>query len=251
MSDYTRKFKGVWIPADVWLHRGMSITEKVMLVEIDSLQSADRGCYASNAHFAKFFGLSASRVSEIITSLAMKGMVTVELIRDGKRVVERRVRMNQVFEKPNTYSENAANPIRKTEEGYSEKAEGSNTQSSNTEKQEQGAAAPAASRKPRFDPLNAKPDNVSAEAWSDWCQYRREIRKPLTAKMCEQQGKALAGHPAPDEVLRQSIGNGWTGIFPEKVIGKSNVTPISRHHGFADRDYTTGLKDNGDGTYGF
>ncbi|MNY63023.1 hypothetical protein D3C86_1999290 [compost metagenome] len=34
---------------------------------------------------------------------------------------------------------------------------------------------------------------------------------------------------------------------------KTNVhhLPTSRHHGFEQRDYTDGLKDNGDGTYGF
>jgi len=139
-----RNFKGVWIPAEVWLNAGLSLAEKVMLVEIDSLQHPERGCYASNAHFAKFFGLSNSRVSEIITSLASKGIVSVELVREGKRVVERRVRMVEVFEKPNTYSENAANPIRETEEGYSEKAQGSNTSLSNTEK----ALVPAAAATP-------------------------------------------------------------------------------------------------------
>lgn len=103
----------------------------------------------------------------------------------------------------------------------------------------------------KFDPLSARPANVSAAAWADWCQHRREIRKPLTAKTCEQQGKALAGHHAPDDVLRQSIANGWTGIFPEKVAAASNVTPISRHHGFDKRDYKDGLTDRGDGTYDF
>lgn len=111
-----------------------------------------------------------------------------------------------------------------------------------------GAVATTASRKPRFDPLTAKPGNVSAETWADWCQYRREIRKPLTAKMCEQQGKALAGHPAPDEVLRQSIGNGWTGIFPDKVTA---APALSRHHGFADRDYIGDMTQREDGSYAF
>ncbi len=49
-----RGFKGVWIPAALWLDRNLSITEKVMLVEIDSLDAGPRGCYASNAHFAEF-----------------------------------------------------------------------------------------------------------------------------------------------------------------------------------------------------
>ena len=109
----TRKFQGVWIPADTWLDRGLSITEKVMLVEISSLQDDERGCYASNAHFAEFFDLSISRVSEIIIRLALNGLVTIEQIREGKRVIERRIRMIDPFGKPDTPSEKAANPFGK------------------------------------------------------------------------------------------------------------------------------------------
>lgn len=95
----------------------------------------------------------------------------------------------------------------------------------NGEEQQVGASAKPASRK--FDPLTARPANVSPEAWADWCQHRREIRKALTAKTCEQQAKALAGHSAPDAVLRQSIANGWTGIFPDKV-GNSIAPTVPR-----------------------
>lgn len=133
-----RKFKGVWIPADTWLDRNLSITEKVMMVEIGSLETDARGCYASNAHFAEFFGLSISRVSEIISGLAAKGMLDVEQIREGKRVIERRIRVVPVeterrqdqsspFDKSNTPSENAANPFGKHVEPPSENTQGSNT----------------------------------------------------------------------------------------------------------------------------
>lgn len=128
----TRKFQGVWIPADTWLDRGLSITEKVMLVEISSLQDEERGCYASNAHFAEFFDLSISRVSEIINGLATKGLVSIEQIREGKRVIERRIRMIDPFGKPNTPSENAGNPFGKGEEPPSENTKGSNTSLNNT-----------------------------------------------------------------------------------------------------------------------
>lgn len=113
--------------------------------------------------------------------------------------------------------------------------------------QEQGADAPAKSGK--FDPLTAKPVNVSDKAWADWCQHRKEIRKPLTAKSCEQQAKSLEGHAAPDQVLALSIANGWTGIFPEKSKGNVHQFPASRHTGFADRDYTAGLIRREDGSY--
>ncbi|BBP51223.1 hypothetical protein PHLH3_08490 [Pseudomonas sp. St386] len=115
--------------------------------------------------------------------------------------------------------------------------------------QKQGAGAPAKSSK--FDPLTAKPENVSEKAWADWCQHRKEIRKPLTAKSCEQQAKSLLGHSAPDQVLATSIANGWTGIFPEKAVGNVHQFPASRHTGFEGRDYKAGLTARGDGTYDF
>ena len=52
-----RAFKGIWIPAEVWLNDGLSVMEKLFLVEIDSLDN-DSGCFASNAHFAEFFDIS-------------------------------------------------------------------------------------------------------------------------------------------------------------------------------------------------
>lgn len=129
-----RKFQGVWIPASLWLDHSLSTNEKVMLVEIGSLEDDVRGCYATNAHFAGFFDLSVSRVSEIISGLAERGLIKVEQIREGKRVIERRIRLSNPFDKPKTPSENAANPFGKDGEPPSEKAKGSNTPMSNTKR---------------------------------------------------------------------------------------------------------------------
>lgn len=237
MSTQQRKFQGIWIPADVWLDRSLSTTEKVMLVEIGSLQDEERGCYASNSYFADFFGLSPSRVSEIINGLAEKGLVKIELIKEGKQIVERRIRPAVVFGNPKGYSENTENPIRKTEEGYSEKAIENNTKSNNTKRDNKAS--------PKFDPLTACPPNVSSSVWADWCQHRKEIRKPLTAKACEQQANKLANHPDPDEVLRKSITNGWTGIFPDSVGGRlARNGQQGRHHGLDQIDYSSGQGGN-------
>lgn len=129
-----RKFQGVWIPASLWLDHSLSTNEKVMLVEISSLEDDVRGCYATNAHFAAFFGLSVSRVSEIISGLAERGLIKVEQIREGKRVIERRLRISNPFDKPKTPSENAANPFGKHGEPPSENTQGSNTPMSNTKR---------------------------------------------------------------------------------------------------------------------
>ena len=119
-----RDFKGVWIPKEVWLDDKLSWMEKLFLVEIDSLD-AEKGCFASNAYFGEFFQLSNSRVSEIIKSLVSKGYITTFLLYDGKQVKQRILTPTMPIRK-------IEGGIRKTEEGYSEKAKGINTLINNT-----------------------------------------------------------------------------------------------------------------------
>jgi hypothetical protein len=80
-----RDFKGIWIPANIWLDKNLKIIEKVMLVEINSLDNKD-GCYANNYYFAEFFDLSKNRVSEILKTLEEKKYIAVD--RTGKRVIK-------------------------------------------------------------------------------------------------------------------------------------------------------------------
>ncbi len=84
-----RKFKGIWIPADVWESKELTLQEKVFLVEIDSLNN-EKGCYANNNYFAKFFGLSTTRVSLVINSLIKKGYVTSTILQSegNKRILK-------------------------------------------------------------------------------------------------------------------------------------------------------------------
>ena len=84
-----RKFKGIWIPNYVWLSKDLTLQEKVFLVEIDSLDN-NGGCYASNAYFGKFFGLSTTRVSLVIKSLIDKGYLISNIRQDegNKRLLK-------------------------------------------------------------------------------------------------------------------------------------------------------------------
>ena len=78
-----RDFKGVWIPKEIWLNTDLSIIEKVLLVEIDSLDNSDRGCFASNEYLAKFVQLSESRVAHIISDLKKRKYIVV-VFTDGR-----------------------------------------------------------------------------------------------------------------------------------------------------------------------
>ena len=118
-----REFKGVWIPAEIWLNENLTIMEKLFLVEIDSL-NGKKGCYASNEHFSKFFTLSKNRCSEIIKSLESKGLITINYeYEENKKVIKKRT--IRVFGFP-------TGGTRYIDRGYSENSEESNTLSNNT-----------------------------------------------------------------------------------------------------------------------
>ena len=87
-----RNFKGVWIPKEVWLSTNLTLQEKVFLVEIDSLDNDERGCFASNQHFADFFGLSIDRCSVVIGELKRKGLIEVVVNRSSGKSI-RKIKM--------------------------------------------------------------------------------------------------------------------------------------------------------------
>ncbi len=71
-----RNFKGVFIPAELWLAEDLSFIEKGLITEIDSLDNDNKkGCYASDKYFAGFLGKSESSVTKLIAGLKKKGIV--------------------------------------------------------------------------------------------------------------------------------------------------------------------------------
>lgn len=89
-QEVKRKFLGIWIPREIWLSEELTLQEKILIVEINSLDN-DNGCFASNAYFSKFFGLSTSRISHIVQSLVEKGWITATFTyKDGGKEVDKR-----------------------------------------------------------------------------------------------------------------------------------------------------------------
>lgn len=127
--EVKRGFKGIWIPKEIWLATDLSVIEKIFLVEIDSLDN-EQGCFASNAHFADFFGISKGRCSQIIKGLEEKELITTEYLYEGKEIKRRTIK---VVNKVSTGVVNKLKGgIKKTKGGYLENDEGSNTSLSNT-----------------------------------------------------------------------------------------------------------------------
>ena len=86
-----REFLGVWIPKEIYLHKELTPTEKLLLAEITSF--AKNGvCFASNEHFSSFLGISKDRVSKTDYKLRGKDLITVEIIyKEGTKEVEKRL----------------------------------------------------------------------------------------------------------------------------------------------------------------
>jgi len=86
MEKPSRDFKGIWIPKEIWLSDELSIMEKVLFVEIHSLDN-ERGCYASNRYFSEFFRISERQIQTYIANLKLNGFITVTIQNRYERVL--------------------------------------------------------------------------------------------------------------------------------------------------------------------
>lgn len=82
-----RDFKGIWIPKAIWINGDLTMLDKVILMEIDSLDGSD-GCTASNEYLCDFCQCSQQKLSQAITKLTKMGFIeTVSF--DGRHRVMR------------------------------------------------------------------------------------------------------------------------------------------------------------------
>jgi hypothetical protein len=116
-----RDFKGVWIPKEIWLNTDLSIIEKVLLVEIDSLDNSDRGCFASNEYLAKFVQLSEGRVANIISDLKKRKFI-IQVFFDGRN------RGLRISKSESSFNENVKAESTKTTKQTTRKREHNNTE---------------------------------------------------------------------------------------------------------------------------
>ena len=86
MEKPSRDFKGIWIPKEIWESSQLSLMEKVLFVEIHSLDN-ERGCYASNRYFSEFFHVSERQIQTYIAGLKAKGFITVTIQNRYERVM--------------------------------------------------------------------------------------------------------------------------------------------------------------------
>jgi hypothetical protein len=65
----TRQFKGIWICAAIWEDDRLTLAERCLIAEVDSLTHPEKACYASNDFLANRFRLSAVHMNGMLSDL--------------------------------------------------------------------------------------------------------------------------------------------------------------------------------------
>lgn len=217
-----RDFKGVWIPKEIWLNEELTLLEKIIFVEIDSLDNENH-CTAGNEYFATFCNCSESKVSKAIKKLKELGMIE-ELSFDGRH---RKLRVVK----------NAMQDSKKCE------AESQNLQSNNIDNNTNSKTTVVSKdtttksdftfgkSKPKKDNLFTKCttliDSYDFSSWGnirklliDYLRYRVSVKdKPLYTNMWKGMLNKLAELCGEDvesyeAVIKQSIERGYLSFYP-------------------------------------
>lgn len=217
-----RDFKGVWIPKMIYLDENLSWTEKILLVEIDSLDG-EKGCFALNEHFASHLGISKDRVSKLINGLVEKGYLTSEIIyRENSKIIKSRILHTTIG-----YS-------RKQLEGIGENnytPPGENNQENNTlinnTTNNTFNNIKKEKKKSEFDVIiqNYTDNEEFQRVIYEFVKMRKAIKAPMTSNalklMLKKLDKLETDVYLKVDILEQSIMNSWKGIFPLKKEGDS------------------------------
>ena len=117
-----RNFKGVWIPAEIWLDARLTLVEKALYAEIDSFSGNDKTFHKSNETIQLEYGVSRPTISKAIKKLESLGFISAAF--DG------RVRHLTVQAERKILSGRGKNSFGQKEKNL--RAEGKNTTSTNT-----------------------------------------------------------------------------------------------------------------------
>ena len=210
-EEQIRGFKGVWIPSAVWLDKRLNALEKIILVEIDSLDNGEKGCFASNQYLADFCQCSERQVSRAISKLTEIGYLKSSGFNGRSRI------LRSCLDKMSRLK------------GQNVQADGTKCPTINKENNKDIIIKERKKEAETYDSIiDANMPGLPLEIRStiyEFIKMRKLIKKPLTNKGLELMLKKLKelSHDKPAimiDILNQSIMNNWQGVFPLKDYEK-------------------------------
>lgn len=216
----SRDFKGVWIPKEVWLDTRLNALDKVILMEIDSLDQGEKGCYASNEHLANFCQCSKTKVSTAISKLIECGYLYIQNFDGRKRELKSRL---SNFERQNIKNCNA--DIQNLKESNTYRNTDNNTVSNNKERK---------SKLKSYDEQIAEytQNEELQNALKAFVQMRSFIKSPVTEHglklLLNKLTKISRNDAEKITIVNNSIENNWKGFYGLKEESKS-VQPEKKY----------------------
>tara|TARA_R110000824_G_scaffold235605_1_gene424401 strand:+ start:137 stop:775 length:639 start_codon:yes stop_codon:yes gene_type:complete len=88
------------IPAEVRYSK-LKPNAKLLYGEITALSSKEGYCFATNNYFAKLYDVTKNTISLWVSQLNKEGFVSVELIKKGEQITERRIGITKIDDRAN------------------------------------------------------------------------------------------------------------------------------------------------------
>ena len=219
-----------YLPAKVRYDTELAPNAKLLYAEVTALAESSGYCYAKNEYFARLFDLAIKSVSRLISQLAEKGYVVVDVIRDPETniVVERRIWVDIPLRKSaDTSPQNCGDPPPKKEGNPPRKIAEENDYSSfndippisPTRDKPLRGGMPVDIKKTIEEYSRGLPGLYqSLEALMEVRAKRRAVNSMAAVKLLLKKLDSLAGD---NDALRQqlvetAVENGWKSVFPLK-----------------------------------
>jgi hypothetical protein len=209
-----RDFKGIWIPKNIWEDERLSPFDKVLLMEIDSLDNED-GCWKSNNSLAEFMQSGVASITRSIkkledlkyikTSMKKSDYGTVRVIKMIRGVSSKRLEgSNQNDYQGITIRDNNKNKKKEQKEII-------------------------------------LPDYIDKDLWNDFLAVRKKLKAQNTERAINGLLKKLASFEesipgSANESINESLINSWKGVFApkgnssqKKVFPWEGLKRIERH----------------------
>jgi hypothetical protein len=202
---------------------------KAVLVAIANHADGEGLCHPGQARLARMVGCNERSIRNYVLALEAAGLIERKRRKrkDGSRTSDEYQLLgylpaNRAGNQPANDAGNPTEATGKPCRTYRQTVPGLPAQDAGHEPSVEPSEEPSVKTQARkrasekFDATKTElPNHINPTTWADFVTHRREIHKPLTPTATRNLLAKLANHPADaNTMLRRSVENSWTGVFP-------------------------------------
>lgn len=217
------------LPANVRYNKNLPAAAKLLYAEITSLLNMNAYCYAKNEYFAELYDVSINCIQKWLSALQKENLLQITITRDEKGTkriitlpkVDKTEVLKGIENSTSPAHKNLYEGVEKITHAYNEININNNIKKEDINIFQKDVKKRLEKREMPNEILNC----IKPEIWQEWIDYRKEKKQSLTKTTIRRQLEFLnvqykEQRQNPNEILIQSIKNGWSGLFPLKDKSK-------------------------------